>query len=159
FFLSLSTPGSPHFDAGIGNLIANISTPNANSVVLHLKRVHVRPESLLQTAIPIPASFGVADYSKSQVVLTAANASQARGPRAVIEQTFADDESAVAALRNGDIDVLDRVPPWQVARLREDNAIHLGTYKLPTVHVLIPNLKKPLLAKREFRRALCYGID
>src|SRR5262249_34433555 len=25
--------------------------------------------------------------------------------------------------------------------------------------VLIPNLNRPLLAKREFRRALCYGID
>ncbi|HEX4412030.1 MAG TPA: ABC transporter substrate-binding protein, partial [Lacipirellulaceae bacterium] len=36
---------------------------------------------------------------------------------------------------------------------------HVSTYKLPTVHVLIPNLRKPLLAKREFRRALCYGID
>ena len=27
------------------------------------------------------------------------------------------------------------------------------------MYKLIPNFKKPLLAKREFRRALCYGID
>ncbi len=37
--------------------------------------------------------------------------------------------------------------------------MHIANYKLPTVHVLIPNLKRPLLAKREFRRALCFGID
>ena len=33
------------------------------------------------------------------------------------------------------------------------------SYRLPTVHVLIPNVSRPLLAKREFRRALCFGID
>jgi ABC-type oligopeptide transport system substrate-binding subunit len=37
--------------------------------------------------------------------------------------------------------------------------LRVESYKLPTVHVLIPNLQRPLLAKREFRRALCFGID
>jgi ABC-type transport system substrate-binding protein len=60
---------------------------------------------------------------------------------------------------NGDIDVLDRVPPWQLARLRAVKEIRVDAYRLPTVHVLIPNTSRPLLAKREFRRALCYGVD
>ena len=70
-----------------------------------------------------------------------------------------DDESAIVALLAGEIDVLDRVPPWQLERLRSAESISVESYKLPTVHVLIPNLKNPLLAKREFRRALCFGID
>jgi ABC-type oligopeptide transport system substrate-binding subunit len=37
--------------------------------------------------------------------------------------------------------------------------VRVHSYRLPTVHVLIPNLERPLLAKREFRRALCFGID
>jgi ABC-type transport system substrate-binding protein len=37
--------------------------------------------------------------------------------------------------------------------------IRVESYRLPTVHVLIPNLERPLLSKREFRRALCFGID
>jgi ABC-type transport system substrate-binding protein len=37
--------------------------------------------------------------------------------------------------------------------------VRVASYRLPTVHVLIPNVSRPLLAKREFRRALCFGID
>jgi ABC-type transport system substrate-binding protein len=81
------------------------------------------------------------------------------GLRAVVEQTFADDDAAVSAIANGDIDVLDRVPPWQIERLRGVQGIRVESYKLPTVHVLIPNTNRQLLAKREFRRALCFGID
>ena len=77
----------------------------------------------------------------------------------IVEQTMSDDDAAVAALLHGEIDVLDRVPPWQVERLRAAKGIRVGTYRLPTVHVLVPNMKRPLMAAREFRRALCYGIE
>jgi ABC-type transport system substrate-binding protein len=79
--------------------------------------------------------------------------------QAVVEQNIANDEAAVNALLAGEIDVLDRVPPWHVERLRNVEAVRVQAYRLPTVHVLIPNSKRPLLAKREFRRALCFGID
>jgi ABC-type transport system substrate-binding protein len=79
--------------------------------------------------------------------------------QAVVEQTLPDDEAAVAALLAGEIDILERVPPWQLERLRDVQAVRVGKYRLPTVHVLIPNFSRPLVAKREFRRALCFGID
>jgi ABC-type transport system substrate-binding protein len=163
YLLSLSTPGSPLFSANIAGLLASISISREDAVVLHLKRVHVRPEALLQLTLPTASTgaFTIADYAPTQVVFAAtkSTAGTAHGPRAIVEQTLADDDAAINALRNGDVDVIDRVPPWQVERLRAINEIHIGTYKLPTVHVLIPNLQHPLLAKREFRRALCYGID
>jgi ABC-type transport system substrate-binding protein len=136
-------------------------------VNLQLGRVHVRPESLLQ--IPPPAAsnrFAVAEHEESQVVFAAdqsrtatADAAPRNNLQAIVERTMPDDESAVAALIAGEIDVLERVPPWQVARLRKVETVRVDAYRLPTVHVLIPNLKNPLLARREFRRALCYGID
>jgi tetratricopeptide (TPR) repeat protein len=159
YLLSLATPGSPGFNSNIASLLEGISIAADGSLTLHLKRVHVRPESQLQLPAPTTtasARYSIADFGPKQVIFAAANTS---GPRAVIEQTQASDDEAVAALRNGDIDVLDRVPPWHVERLRAENDIRVAQYKLPTVHVLIPNLKRPLLAKREFRRALCYGID
>jgi ABC-type transport system substrate-binding protein len=70
-----------------------------------------------------------------------------------------DDDAAVAALAHGEIDVLERVPPWQVERLRATKGVRVDTYRLPTVHVLVPNMQRPLMAAREFRRALCYAID
>jgi ABC-type transport system substrate-binding protein len=69
------------------------------------------------------------------------------------------DEAAVNALLAGDVDVLDRVPPWKLDQLRAAQGIKVQDYRLPTVHVLMPNMKNPLVAKREFRRALCFGID
>jgi ABC-type transport system substrate-binding protein len=59
----------------------------------------------------------------------------------------------------GDIDVLDHVPSWHLERLRAAQGVRVESYRLPTVHVLLPNLQRPLLAKREFRRALSFGID
>ena len=55
--------------------------------------------------------------------------------------------------------MLARVPAWQVSRLEQTPGVEVVPYRLPTVHALIPNYKKPLMARREFRRAICYGID
>lgn len=164
YLITLSTLGSPSFNANVASLLEGISSDADHSLVLHLKRVHVRPESLFQLPAPNAtgsARFTIADFTPNQVIFSATKVAGANppGPQAVVEQTFPSDDAAVAALRNGDVDVLDRVPPWQVERLRAINEIRVATYKLPTVHVLIPNLEHPLLAKREFRRALCYGID
>jgi ABC-type transport system substrate-binding protein len=105
-------------------------------------------------------AYSVAAYSPGQVVFAFRNASaRTGGPQAIVEQTMASDEAAFTALQIGEVDILDRVPPWQITRLQQIQDVHVSSYKLPTVHVLIPNLKRPLLAKREFRRALCFGID
>jgi tetratricopeptide (TPR) repeat protein len=80
-------------------------------------------------------------------------------PQIVVERLFADDDAALAALVRGDVDAIDRVPPWQLEQARGSSDIVVVPYALPTVHVLIPNFDNPLLAMREFRRALCYGAD
>jgi ABC-type transport system substrate-binding protein len=172
YLLALATPGNSNFRGDLAALVEGVSIAAGNSVVLHLKRVHVRPESLLQ--IPPPAAdgnatggdrptgpFSVADHTPDLVVFAATKlaSTQPAGLQAIVEQTMPSDEAAVTALLDGDVDVLDRVPPWQLARLRAVPEIRVGSYTLPTVHVLIPNLDRPLPAKREFRRALCYGID
>ena len=59
--------------------------------------------------------------------------------RTIVEQTMPDDQTAVDALVHGEIDVLDRVPPWQVERLRAAKDIRVDSYGLPTVHVLVLN--------------------
>jgi tetratricopeptide (TPR) repeat protein len=165
FVLSMATPGTPVFRADFAALLGSISVAKDNALTMHLRRVHVRPEAMLQVPPPGSAAnqagaYGVAAHSPEQVVFAYRNAdARQSGPQAIVEQTMASDEAAISALQFGEVDILERVPPWQVARLQQLQDIHIGTYKLPTVHVLIPNLKKPLLAKREFRRALCFGID
>jgi tetratricopeptide (TPR) repeat protein len=163
FLLGMAEPGKPQFRSDFASLLSGVSLGEDNSVAMQFGRVHVRPEAMLQ--LPPPeggtADYAMSDYSQEQVTFTLARpaASDWKGPQTIVELTMADDETAVAALLSGEIDVLDRVPPWQLARLKNVAGIQVGTYRLPTVHVLIPNLKNPLVAKREFRRALCYGID
>lgn len=170
FILSAATPGRAAYRSDVGALVESVSLNGGDAVVLRLRRVHVRPESVLQLPLSFgdagpsgtanESSFVLADFGREQAIFAATAANTAtRGPRAIVEQTLPHDEAAVAALMSGDIDVLDRVPPWQVARLRAVKDIRVESYKLPTVHVLIPNATRPLLAKREFRRALCFGID
>jgi len=173
YLLSIATPGNPSYRPDVAALVESVSIDANNAVVLHLNRVHVRPESLLQVPLPavpggdpsravsVAALYSIADHSPEQVVFTTRTIAQQShpGPQAIVEQTMNTDEDAVAALISGDVDVLDRVPPWQIERLRAVRDVRVESYKLPTVHVLIPNLQRPLLAKREFRRALCFGID
>jgi tetratricopeptide (TPR) repeat protein len=163
--LVMAEPGSPSYDAAWAGILGGVSIdPATNTVLAHLRRVHVRPESLLQIRPPVARNssrFAIVEHGPAQVVFASASTPSAQPAtmQAVVEQNFANDEAAVNALLDGEIDVLDRVPPWHVERLRNVEAVRVQAYRLPTVHVLIPNSRRPLLAKREFRRALCLGID
>jgi tetratricopeptide (TPR) repeat protein len=164
FLLAMAEPGAPSYQADWASVLGGVSIdPATSAVVAHLARAHVRPEALLQVRPPLAAAarFAIAEHGADQVVFTAAKSESAKpvGLQAVVEQRMADDDAAVAALLAGEIDVLDRVPPWHLERLRKVENLRVQSYRLPTVHVLIPNLDRPLLAKREFRRALCFGID
>jgi hypothetical protein len=162
--LSFAQPASSFFRPDFASLLSGVALDPPDAVRLRFSRIHVRPEALLQ--IPLPegtgaAEFSIADQSPEQIVFSARSAASLEPGRlhAIVEQTLADDEAAVAALVAGDIDVLDRVPPWHLKRLRDAQGIQVESYRLPTVHVLIPNFRRPLIARREFRRALCFGID
>ncbi len=164
FLLAMAEQGAPSYHADWANVLGGVSIdPTTGAVVAHLAHAHVRPEALLQVRSPLTAAarFAIAEHGADQVVFTAAKSESAQpvGLQAIVEQRMADDDAAVAALLAGEIDVLDRVPPWHLERLRKVENVRVQSYRLPTVHVLIPNLNRPLLAKREFRRALCFGID
>src|SRR5690606_26528095 len=77
----------------------------------------------------------------------------------VHEVVYESDEDALSGLARGEIDVLDRVPPWQIKNVESLSNVQIGTYRLPTVHVLAPTGRHPLTAQREFRRALLFGIS
>ncbi|MCI0357267.1 MAG: ABC transporter substrate-binding protein, partial [Planctomycetaceae bacterium] len=77
----------------------------------------------------------------------------------ITERTFPDSTAALAALKRGEIGLIDRLSPWDVAAATATSGVSVRRYAGPTVHVLIPNPNKPLVASRTMRRALLYGID
>jgi tetratricopeptide (TPR) repeat protein len=161
YLLGATQPTNPYHRADFANQLNGIAIA-PGVVQIEFNRVQVRPEAYLQ--IPPPAGgerFTVAEHAPEQTVFTTPLKTNMlpANLRAIVERTFPDDESAAAALIAGDIDVLDRVPPWQIDRLKTVQGIRVASYRLPTVHMLIPNMSRPLVARREFRRALCFGID
>ena len=154
---------SPTYQVGFAQLLQNIDILHGQNVLIRWQISHVRPETLLRLPLnqvsknhALPGVYeAVPDPEHSDVVRYALpeQAGDASGPRAILELSFSNEKEALAALRTGEIDAWDRVPPWQVERLRQANDVVVDNYRMPTVHVLIPNHSKPLLGRREFRRA------
>ena len=80
-------------------------------------------------------------------------------PKEIVERFFADGRSAAAALRRGEIALVDRVNPWEVEPLRAEEQIEVRPYAVPTVHCLIPNPDRPWMQVGLLRRAVTYGIN
>jgi peptide/nickel transport system substrate-binding protein len=180
FLLDMADPSRTEYRPDFASHFAGVSVEGDEWVHLDWSRPHVRPEALLQvpvtpslddSAVVDPKTTSMAPWAAARYAAvdsepgstTFATDPQAVGNStrspSIVEQIMSDDDAAVTALLHGEIDVLDRVPPWQVDRLRAAPGIRVGTYRLPTVHVLVPNMKRPLVAAREFRRALCFGIE
>lgn len=167
----MARPDSAQGHEDLASLAKSVSIAGGQDVIIHWRRPHVRPEAFLQAPLRWittaerspglwfePMSDG--DPSREQrYQRTGPRNAAANEPRFIVEQVFDDDEAAAEALIRGDVDVLDRVPPWQVERIGEAEGIVVAPYRLPTIHVLIPNFKNPLLQSRDFRRAILYGID
>lgn len=168
--VEMAAPGGPHYQAEIGGLLDYVLIDEGNSVLLQWKRPYVRPAALLQT--PLQGLIDEDDashpfwYAAEQVAgempairYTRPAAAETIGPRSIVERHMRDDEDAIAQLLAGQLDAIDRLPPWQLKRLRDANGVRVGQYALPTVHVLRVNWDRPILRMREFRRALCFALD
>jgi ABC-type transport system substrate-binding protein len=79
-------------------------------------------------------------------------------PKELVQRHFEQSSLAINALKRGDIQVLDRVAPWNLESVKSDPQLALGRYCIPLVHCLIPNCRRPLVSSRSFRRALAYGL-
>ena len=80
-------------------------------------------------------------------------------PQAIVEQNFATRSDALNALLHGEVSAVDRLAPWEVGRVKGMPGITVERYAVPTIHCLLPNLARPFMRHRGFRRALVYGID
>jgi tetratricopeptide (TPR) repeat protein len=174
YLLAMADPSHVSFSSTFANLCEGVSVDEQGTVRIDFRQPLVRPEALFRHILapdvwsesPPPtqdsrAVFTLQERSPdfARFERTGAKSTMGQGElKAIVEQAMPDDNTAIAALVRGDVTILDRVPPWGVARLKSVKDITVGNYRLPTVHALVPNLQNKLLQRREFRRALCYGI-
>lgn len=80
-------------------------------------------------------------------------------PREIAEVCLSKPGTALAALTRGQIQAIDRLCPWELGAAKGLKQVSVQAYAVPTVHCLLPNLKRTLPGDRRFRRAVVYGID
>jgi peptide/nickel transport system substrate-binding protein len=177
--LAMADPNRAEYSVQWGELLAEVAVRNVLEVDVKLHRASVLPEALLQTIVtpyvartaenpPImingPYSIdSPEDQADGTTLKYLPNiqyfANTPTRPKEITERHFTRGTKALLALRQRDIDVLDRVNPWDLAKFRDEKDLVLKRYAAPLVHCLIPNMNRPLTSRRGFRRALVFAIN
>ena len=179
--LAMANPQDAAYRPAWGELLSGVAVAGVYQVDVQMRRSHVRPDALLQTILvpyPTAAASSGPPLGNGPYVVGPRTADETRylanarysatrptfgrcptQPQEIIERCYARGSRAIQALRDGRIQVLDRLDPWEVEAVRRDENLVVDFYAMPLVHCLIPNMRRLLTADRTFRRALVYGIN
>jgi tetratricopeptide (TPR) repeat protein len=201
--VALSDPADRAFCEDWAELMQGVAVAGSTDVEVELRRLHVRPEALLQTLLvpytvayspngpaptngpfmlpravaakaeaPAAGSPAKTDGAKSSIPPTSSNftetvygdnpqyfAAKPTQPKVLVERHYSSGDNAIQALKRGDIQLLDRIGPWNLPQIKGDPKLAVGKYNVPLVHCLVPNFSRPLPSRRTLRRALAYGMD
>ncbi len=171
--LDLADPESPDYLETWRRMLASVSVPAVDTVEIELNHVYVLPDALLQTPLQPPEqrTQGLADgiYVIDESKRQKDELTYIPNPRykldasikrpEIVERVFEDSQAALAALRRGEVDLVDRIFPADVKELQNDPLIEVGRYEVPSVHMLIPLSDGPFVENQAFRRSLAFAID
>lgn len=169
--LSLADRGLPGSDPDWAELFGGVEVLDVFNVSVDLRWTHVQPLALLDTPLAsgsdgeLAATVGpyaLLETADGQTSYTANDGyfdAQPGEAREISERHFDESGAALRALRGGQIQVIDRLSPWEVDKFRQQADVVVEQYALPSVHCLLPNRERPFTGHRSFRRALTYGID
>lgn len=169
--LSLADLTRPDADRDWNDLFGGVEVQDMFNVGVDLRWTHVQPLALLEAPLATSGEGALAATVGPYALLETKGNDAYFGaspsyfdarptqPREVIERYFDDSNVAFEALRQGQIQALDRLSPWQVEKFRAAPEIVVEQYVLPTVHCLLPNRARPFTGHRSFRRALSFAID
>ncbi len=160
---SLVREDSSEFYFPLAKVVESISIVDKSTVDIRLRQPFARFESLLRVPYQSTQSDrGVYSQQKSSENAQFFNpvdieSSQSRLP--IVERQFPSASFAADALLAGEIDVLDRVYPADLQRLRSNDAVAVRPYLIPSVHILIPNQRTHFMKDQVYRRSLLYAVD
>jgi hypothetical protein len=172
--LANANPKNDSFDPTWRRILRTVEIVSDTQVMVTLQRPFVRPEALMRVAYPQTNAGQNNGRQSNQTGVYAISDQMSQfttfelNPRyqpvpgkqhpVIIEQVFRTDSDAVDALLQGEVDVVDRIPPADVLKLRETPNIQVRPYVVPTVHMLIPKIRGDLSNSFRFRSALSTAI-
>ncbi len=166
--LARATEGTPEYDVSWARLVTSVSARDPAEVQIDMRAAHVLPEALL--TIPLFATsdraggeaYTVLAQSPSMTRYAANGEYRFRRPSQaaeIVERPLSDPLRAISALKRGEIDILDRIFPGDIAALKNDESVVVAPYGGPTTHVLAVRSNHAFLTNGTFRRALIYGAN
>ena len=120
--LAMADRTSPASNPEWSAIFAAVAAPDAKGLDIELAEARMQPQALLD-GMPLGEALSAAvPYARIEATLAEATyvlnpryfARSAGQPREIVQRTFADAAAGVTALRRGEIQVLDRLDPWQV---------------------------------------------
>ena len=171
--LAMTDPKQSGYRIDWADLMLAVSDRGVYGLDVDLRRPYVRPEAMLQIALtprgaplkpgempPTNGPFTVQSRSPRETVFVANPryfAAVAGQPREIVEPIIQrspklSKPSNAAKSRCSTASIPGAWPPCA------DSHLVVQAYACPLVHCLIPNLHRPIVSDRTFRRALLYGI-
>ncbi|MFK7767500.1 MAG: ABC transporter substrate-binding protein [Mariniblastus sp.] len=169
--LDLADPESPSYNVAWAKIVGRISIEDESHVSFTLRTPFVRPEALLKIPYTPADETGQPDQNGSYVMTSLDDdfVTFELNPRyepkpdrqhpQVVEQVFRSSSEAVDQLIAGNIDVVDRIPLSDIARLKSAKGVNVRPYILPTVHMLVPKIRGEMENDPNFRSGLSHAID
>ncbi len=156
------SPAAPLWD----RTFQSVAVQKVFDVHVGLRRSFLRPETLLQfrwgdDAIRL-APYVLVEQNSEHLSCQLNEQYRLRSlsqPQDVTEQHVRSSTSAAQAITRGDIDMVDRIFPADVEIFEAIDGVTVDKYAIPSVHMLIPNLTRPHVGNRTFRRAIAYGVN
>lgn len=166
--LQRAEPSAANYDPSWAAIFKTVEAASASQVVVTLKRPNVLPHALLQWVLPnepgavgsLPGQYRVDYLGEDEAAFVLREGVERVGqPVEIIEIFYDDPKEAVNDLLRGEVDVLDQLYPADARQLSADLRLSIGSYALPTTHMLIPVSDNPYLEKDKFKRALLYATN
>ena len=148
-------------------LMRTVDVQNVFDVHVELRRSFLRPEALLQFpwgshTDTYAQPYLISDSNDTELFLrhnTDYLLGSADQPQDITERFVRSTAAAIQAITRGDIDIIERIYPADLDIVRSIPGITVEKYAIPSLHMLIPNFRRPHTGNRRFRRALAYGIS
>lgn len=160
-------PNSKLYDPSWAAIFDSVTTRSASQVLISFRGPNVLPYALMQWPLPnepqqpgsLPGDYYISETEEDETSYKLFESKQNGQPVEVVEVFYDDPKEAVNDLLRGDIDVLDQLYPADARRLAVDSRISIGSYALPSSHMLIPVSDHEYLQRTKFRRALLYATN
>ena len=159
--VAAADPAQSSFDPAWGEMLARVEIRSPQELLIRAHAPLLHAEAWLNIPLPAAAAYRASSNTTDQAIFVRPSSAAAAesSPVEIVEVQYTDSAAALRGLTRGELSLVDRIGPWMLPSLADNKDIVVGRYAFPSVHVLVPNPRRPLASNRTLKRAILYAID